>query len=146
MAATGGEASNQPVLLIIPEPNAANPRLRIVIGGRINGHDVADAFIRLYAETPEAARYDRLFDLTGYRSGFEIEHLQRIVPAYRRTNPDATHPCRTAFVTRDPNFQLWATSMGYQFTGREHRAFATFEEAERFLDEPLAQRPPFPNP
>ena len=43
---------------------------------------VADAFIRLYADHPEAAFHDRLFDLTAYRSGFELEHLQRIMAAY----------------------------------------------------------------
>ena len=143
--AAPADASSVPLISITDEPGAAVPRLRIVLRGRVNGHEIADAFIRLYAERPEIARADRLFDLTGYRSGFELEHLQRIMPAYQATNPDPQHPCRTAFVTRDPNFDLWAKSMGFQFSGREHRAFPTFEEAERFLDQPIAERPPYPS-
>ena len=134
------DASVPPLISITPDADAANPRLRVVLRGRVNGHHVADAFIRLYAERPEVAVYDRLFDLTAYRSGFELEHLQRIAPAYRAANPDLRVPARTAFVTHDPNFGLWTQSMGYQFTGREFRAFASAEEAERYLDVPFVER------
>ena len=127
-------------LSVTAEPHAANPRLRVVLRGRVNGHEVADAFIRLYAEQPEAVFHDRLFDLTGYRSGFELPHLQRIQAAYAALAVGPGRPCRTAFVTLDANFRLWVASMGYQFAGREFRAFETFEEAERFLDVPLAER------
>ena len=125
---------------ITPEPGAANPRLRVVLRGRVNGHEVADTFIRLLTEQPEITGHDRLFDLTGYRSGFELEHLQRIAPAYRAANPDPDARPRTAFVTRDPNFRLWADSMGYQFTGRDFSSFDTFEGAERYLGVPVAER------
>ena len=135
--------SADPSVSITVETDAAVPRVRITLRGAIDGDEVADAFIRLYAEHPEAAYYDRLFDLTAYRSGFGQEHLQRIAPAYARANTDPSHACRTAMVTRDPHFGLWAKSMGFQFKGREHRAFATFEDAERFLDVPLAERRPF---
>ncbi|HEX8569179.1 MAG TPA: hypothetical protein VF699_04550 [Caulobacteraceae bacterium] len=118
------------------------PRLRIVLAGDIDGDEVVDTFIRLYAERPETAMSDRLFDLTGYQSGFDNRHLQRIAPAYKAANPDPRHPCRTAFVTRDPNFGLWAKAMGYQFDGRDLRAFSTLEEAESFLAEPLEERAP----
>ena len=60
--------------------------------------------------------YDRLFDLTADRSGFGLEHLQRLAPAYLRADP--TYPCRTASVTHAPNFGLWAASMGSRFNGR----------------------------
>ena len=134
-------AGTDSVLSITEETDAPHPRLRIVLAGRIDGDQVADRFIRLYAANPVAATFDRLFDLTGYEAGFEVRHLQRIAPAYRQANPDPDHPCRTAFVTRDPNFALWTKSMGYQFNGRDFRAFMSFEEAERWLDQPPAERP-----
>lgn len=143
MAAPAERDLTEPVVSLTTEPYAANPRVRIVLIGRINGDDVADAFIRLYSEQPEATLYDRLFDFTAYRSGFELQHVQRIAIAYRQANPDPRRPCRTAFVTPDRNFGLWASSMGFHFKGRELRAFSNFDEAEAFLSEPLSERQPF---
>ena len=134
------EVATRPLFSLTQEPGAANPRLRMVLRGRVDGHAVADAFIALYAEQPAVTGYDRLFDLTGYRSGFELEHLKRIAPAYLAAAPDPGIPSRTAFVTRDPNFGLWVQSMGYQFTGREFAAFATSAEAEDYLAVPLEAR------
>lgn len=125
---------------ITQEAGAALPRLRIVLRGKVDGDAVADAFIGLYAERPEVTGFDRLFDLTGYRSGFELEHLHRIAPAYRAVAPAAGVPTRTALVTRDPHFELWAKSMGYQFTGRSFAVFSGFAEAERYLEVPLDER------
>ena len=131
----------EPLVSITEEPGPVLPRLRMVLRGRVDGDAVADAFIRLYAERPEVTGFDRLFDLTGYRSGFELEHLHRIAPAYRAAAArEGGIPTRTAFVTRDPHFALWAQSMGYQFTGRSFASFAELAEAERYLDVPLGER------
>ena len=138
------DVATEPSVSLTLEPDAPNPRVRMVLRGSVRGDDVADAFIRLYDEHPETAYYDRLFDLTAYTSGFGLGHLQRMAPAYARANTDPSHPCRTALVTRDQHMRLWSESMGYQFKGREHRAFASFDEAERFLAEPLAARRAFP--
>jgi hypothetical protein len=124
------------MLSITSDENAATPRTRITLAGRIDGDAVADAFLRLYREDPAAVGYDRLFDLTAYECGFEVRHLQRIAAGYRAPEVPPARPARTAFVTRDPNFEVWAQTMGYQFTGRCFRVFRSFEEAERFLDEP----------
>ena len=140
MAGSGEAVSAAPVLSITLEEHPANPRLRIVLRGQVKGDAVAEAFIRLYAVQPETVHHDRLFDFTGYQGGFEIEHLERIAEAYRRVNPDPQRPARTAFVTRDRHFGLWAASMSHMFRGRDLRAFGSFEEAERFLAEPIEQR------
>ena len=142
MAASAAPATRQPGFAMTCEPDAPNPRVRIVLQGDVNGDRLVDAFIQLYAQQPEAAGYDRLFDLTGYESGFEVTHLKRLQAAYRRLGVDPARPCRSAFVTQDANFRLWAASMGHQFEGREFRAFRTLEEAERFLAEPPLQRRP----
>ena len=132
--------SVQPAFSIEPDPQALTPRLRIVLSGHVDGNRVADGFIQLYAARPEAALHDRLFDLTAYQGGFELEHLKRIAAAYRQAAADPTHPCRSAYVTPDRNFHLWAASMGHLFQGRDHRACFSFEEAEDFLGMPLSER------
>ena len=128
------------VAALVVEPHPSNPRVRIALPGKVDGDAVVDAFVRLYAERPDAVFYDRLIDLTGYRSGFELHHLQKIQAAYQATAVGPGRPCRTAFVTTDANFRLWVASMGYQFSGREFRAFGSVAEAEPFLDTPLDQR------
>ena len=44
---------------------------------------------------------------------------------------------------RRKNFGLWDASMGHLFQGREHRAFASLDAAERFLGVPLDEREPY---
>ena len=115
-------------LSLAVEPHPANPRVRLVLRGKVDGEAVVAAFLRLYAEQPAAVFYDRLIDLSAYSSGFELSHLQKIQAAYQATAVGAGRPSRTAFVTADVNFRLWVASMGYQFAGREFCAFATFDE------------------
>ena len=124
------------MLSITTDRTTARPRTRITLAGRVDGDAVADAFIRLYREEPGAAGHDRLFDLTRYECGFDVRHLQRIAAAYRDLALPPGQPPRTAFVTHDPNFDVWTQTMGYQFTGRSFRVFRSLGDAERFLDQP----------
>jgi hypothetical protein len=121
----------------------ATSRLFVTIAGAATGLQVANALARCYLADPEVVRWDMLFDLRTYQGAVEADHVKIIVDAYERCDPDSKVPCRTAFVTPDKNFRLWAAAMSFQFKGREHQAFPTFEEAERFLGEPMAERHPF---
>ena len=121
-------------------------RLRVTLSGGVSGLQVAEALSQLYLDQPEVTRLDMLFDLTAYEGEVETPHIKLIAAAYLQSNREPQHPCRTAFVTVDPNFGLWAASMSFIFVGREHRAFFTFDEAQAFLDEPLASRAPFAQP
>ena len=123
--------------------DAAMPRLFVTMRGGLSGHQVAMALSRAYLAQPETVRMDMLFDLREYTGAVEADHVKIIVDAYERCDPDPRVPCRTAFVTPDKNFRLWAAAMSFQFKGREHQAFATFEEAEAFLGEPMGERRPF---
>ena len=145
MASGVRAVSKEPALSLTVERHTPNPRVRLVMAGKVDGDAVVAAFIGLYAEEPAAVFYDRLIDLTAYRSGFELKHLQRIQAAYAAAAPTPGRPSRTAFVTRDVNFRLWVASMAYQFSGREFRAFDGFDEAEVFLAVPLAERNPAAN-
>ena len=118
-------------------------RLFVTLGSAATGAGFAAALSRLYQEQPHTAYYDKLYDLTEYEGAVTPADVLTIREAYLRANTDPRHPCRTAFVTQDPNFRLWAAAMSHQFAGREHRAFPTFEAARAFLDEPLGQREPF---
>jgi len=119
------------------------PRLFVTIKGDTTGLQVATALAQCYLADPEVVRWDMMFDLRTYQGAVEADHVKIIVDAYERCDPDSKVPCRTAFVTPDKNFRLWAAAMSFQFKGREHQAFPTFAEAERFLGEPMGERHPF---
>ena len=121
----------------------ARPRLFVVLREKATGAGFAAALSQFYRAHPETAYFDKLYDLTEYRAVVTHADVMVIVEAYCAANTDPQHPCRTAFVTHDPNFGLWATAMSHLFPGREHRAFPSFEAAEAFLAEPIEQRPPF---
>jgi len=121
----------------------ATSRLVVTLKGALSGRQVAESLSRAYLAQPEVTYFDMLFDLTEYEGAVEAQHVEIILAAYLRGNQDPLHPCRTAFVTADPFFDLWAAAMSFQFIGREHRAFPTFESAKAFLAQPFAERPPF---
>ena len=130
----------KPTLIMTVEPREPNPLVRFVVSGLVNPEQGAQTLFKLYAEHPRAPYYDRLYDLTDYETGLDAQGMSRVATAYRELNTDPSFPCRTAIVTRDPHFSLWARSMDFQFQGRRHRAFFTLEEAERWLAVPLEQR------
>jgi hypothetical protein len=130
----------RPVITMTVEQREPNTLVRFVVRGLVDPADGAGALLRLYEEHPRAPYYDRLFDLTEYLTGIDPKNLTQVALAYRERNTDPTFPCRTAIVTRDPHFALWARSMDFQFEGRQHRTFPTVEEAERWLATPLDQR------
>ena len=103
------------------------PRLFVTVRGDVSGDNMAAALIQLYAAAPEVIGYDMLFDIRDYEGAVEADHVVSIVQAYLQYDPDPLHPCRTAFVTVDKNFRLWAAAMSFQFRGREHRASDTME-------------------
>ncbi|MBW3617067.1 MAG: hypothetical protein KY446_04840 [Proteobacteria bacterium] len=119
------------------------PRLLVTLRGALSGRSVAQSLSQVYLSDPEVTRFDMLFDLTEYEGSVGNDDVEAIVAAYKQSNSDPLHPCRTAFVTPDPYFDDWAVVMSFQFTGREHRAFASFGAAETFLADPIEQRPPF---
>jgi hypothetical protein len=129
-----------PLISMTVEDRPPNPLVRVIVRGLMSDEAGAKALLKLYTEHPRAPYYDRLFDLTAYKTGLDAQNLARVASAYRELNTDPSFPCRTAIVTRDPHFQLWARSMDFQFQGRQHRAFATVEEAEAWLATPLETR------
>ena len=124
--------------------DASIPRLLVTLRQAATGQGVAEALARLYTDQPELAYLDKLYDLLEYPGVVTHADLLLIVDAYRKANRNPQHPCRTAFVTHDPYFSLWAKAMSHLFPGREHRAFPDFEAARAFLDEPMAERAPLP--
>ena len=132
--------ASPPTVSMTIEEREPNPLVRFVVRGLVRPEAGADALLKLYAEHPRAPYYDRLYDLSGYETGIDPQNLAKVAMAYRELNTDPDFPCRTAVVVRDPNFGLWLRTMDFQFPGREHRAFPTLEEAERWLAVPLDQR------
>jgi hypothetical protein len=134
------KGADQPKITMTVEEGGPNPVVRFVVRGLVRTEDGAGALFKLYDEHPRAPYYDRLFDLTDYETGLDAEGMAKVALAYKERNTDPTFPCRTAIVTLDPNFALWARTMDFQFEGRKHRTFPTVEEAERWLAVPLEAR------
>ena len=122
------------------EEREPNPLVRVAVRGLVRPEEGAAALLKLYNEHPRAPYYDRLFDLSDYETGLDANNMAKVALAYRERNTDPSFPCRTAIVTDDPHFSLWARAMDFQFEGREHRAFTTLDEAERWLATPLDER------
>jgi hypothetical protein len=140
MTALAQSVPSQRLLTMTVEEREPNTLVRVVVRGLMKPEEGAAALFKLYQEHPRAPYYDRLFDLIGYETGLDAKHVAQVAAAYRERNTDPSFPCRTAIVTRDPHFQLWARGMDFQFEGRRHRAFSTVEEAERWLAVPLEER------
>lgn len=124
----------------------AAARLWVSIAGQVTGRQVSKTLSALYLEHPRVTGYDMVFDVREYRGSVWAQDLLPIVAAYRRSAPPPDWPCRTAFITTDPNARYWAAVMSFQFVGREHRAFTDLAEAEAWLDPPIEGRPPFRGP
>ena len=119
-------------------------RLVATVRGAVTGPELARALGGYYRAHPHVVLHDMIYDVQDYCGTVAASDLEPVVEAYLSCNPDLDRPRRLAFVTRDPHFQLWAVAMSYQFPGREHRAFPTWEEAEAFLAQPMDQRPRYP--
>jgi hypothetical protein len=140
MTAPKQARADEPLISMTVEEREPNPLVRFVVRGLVNPEAGVAALLKLYAEHPRAPYYDRLFDLTHYETGLDAQQLAQVAMAYRERNTDPSFPCRTAIVTEDPHFALWARTMDFQFEGRRHRTFRTVEDAERWLAVPLEQR------
>ncbi len=108
----------------------------VTIAGPATGKQVAEPVSEMFRNRPELTGYDMLYDIREYTGDVEAEHIKPIADAYAASQPDPARPTRTAFLTFDPNFQLWAASMDFHFPGRTHRAFREPAEAEEFLNSP----------
>ena len=140
MAASEQDGPTLPLIGMSVEIREPNPVVRFVVRGLVPPKEGGKVLLKLYAEHPRAPYYDRLFDLTEYKTGLDPENLARVASAYRDLNTDPSFPCRTAIVTQDPHFGLWARSMDFHFQGAQHRTFATVEEAEVWLAVPRIVR------
>jgi hypothetical protein len=122
----------------------AIPRLVATVRGAVTGPELAAALGGYYRANPHVVLHDMIYDVSAYCGNVAASDLEPVVEAYLSGNPDLDRPRRLAFITSDPHFQLWAVAMSYQFPGREHRCFPTWQEAEVFLAQPIEERPRYP--
>ena len=109
-------------------------RIYVTIRGAVAGPPVAQAVARMFLDRPELTAFDMLYDISAYTGSVEASDIEPIAVAYAACSPDPSIPTRTAFVTGDPNFRLWAEVMNFQFPGRTHAAFRDPADAVAFLD------------
>ena len=117
-------------------------RLTIWLVGDVDQQAVADRVSGLFLDQPRVTRMDMVYDLSRLGSGVGAAQMDQIAAAYLAGRGDPAQPFRTAIVAADPLYRRWAETLSRQF-GREHRAFATHDDAEPFLSTPLESRPAF---
>jgi hypothetical protein len=115
-------------------------RMTVVIEGQAGGRQVQGALRNVFEQRPEVTGFDYLFDLRSYRGDVSAGDLDPVAEIYASVRGECANGTRTAFITSDPLFGLWATAMNYQFPGRGHAAFPEAELAEEFLVEPRSAR------
>lgn len=115
-------------------------RILVTINGSPTGRLVSKGICSIFLTRPDAVTYDMLYDMRTYAADVTANDVLPLVAVYEQCNPDRSVRCRTAFVTPDPNFELWAAAFNDQFPGRTHAAFKVWAEAEAYLDHPMAER------
>jgi hypothetical protein len=115
-------------------------RIFVTISGAPTGRLVSKGICSIFLTRPDAVTYDMFYDMRTYAADVTADDILPLVAVYEQCNPDRSVPCRTAFVTRDPNFALWAAAFNEQFPGRVHKAFEDEACACAYLDQPLATR------
>ncbi len=115
-------------------------RIFVKINGQATGRHVSTGVCTIFLTRPDAVTYDMLYDLRDYEGDVTAEDVMPIIAVYAECKPDASIPCRTSFVTSDPNFVFWAAAMTEQFPGRTHQAFEKLDAAEAYLNQPMAER------
>jgi hypothetical protein len=117
-------------------------RIFVTISGSPTGKLVSKGICSIFLTRPDAVTYDMLYDMRTYAADVTADDVLPLVAVYEQCNPDRSVACRTAFVTPDPNFILWAKAFDEQFPGRAHACFKDFATAEVYLDHPLHARTP----
>lgn len=104
--------------------------------GSVAGAKLVDALAALYAVRPEVTLWGFVYDGQNSEGRTSVEDVARLADADRRAKSGLPKPyptMRTAVVTRDRFFDLWAKVMCHQFPGRQIRGFPTREAAEAWV-------------
>ena len=115
-------------------------RVFVTIRGDAAGPQVWNAVCDVFLSDPKRTGYDMLYDIRDYTGSVEAEHVKPIVATYNMVRVPEAEGTRTAFLTYDPHFQLWAEAMTFQFPGRQHVCFEDEADAETFLSVPRSRR------
>ena len=111
----------------------AQRRAEFTAGPGFSGIVLSRAVAAMFDKDPRTASYDMIFDLRDSDEGATQAGLQLVAEAYHRHEraPGLKHSC---FVSTDPNYPLWAATIGQFFGDRQIKIFVTAENARAFLD------------
>ena len=115
-------------------------RVLVTIRGDAAGPQVWNAVCDVFLSDPKRTGYDMLYDIRDYSCDVEAKDVMPIVEIYAGQRVPEADGTRTAFLTHDKNFTLWAEAMNFQFPGRQHVCFEQEADAEVFLSTPRARR------
>lgn len=135
---------------MIPAPfiRLDEPRRLVFVNlSAVAGARMIDGLAALYAVRPEVTLWGFVYDGQNSDGRTSIEDVARLAEADRQAKAKLTRPfpeMRTAVVTKDRFFDLWARVMCHQFPGRQIRGLSTWEAAEAWVlaasaDQPLAR-------
>ena len=102
--------------------------------GQVDGDRFVERMSAVVRANPALGGYAFLYDLRDYVGTVDHEAVTRFAEAWN-TLPEP-RAGRTAFVTTDSGFELWARVFDVLFLGREHRIFLTEDHARAWLGVP----------
>lgn len=100
----------------------------------LSGAAISRATAELIAAQPQLASWDFVMDVRHSPTGSTVEDFKIVLAAYRQVarEPGVKYGC---YVSEDPNYRLWASTMSAMFEDRDCPVFYTPEAAHAFLDE-----------
>jgi hypothetical protein len=111
-------------------------RLVLIDLTSITGARLVDELSALYASRPELSLWGFVYDGRNGEGRTSSDDVARLAEADRQAKTKLPEPypaMRTAVVTYDRFFHLWAEVMCHQFPGRRIRGFRTPEAAESWV-------------
>ena len=133
-------SSAQPARSVEIIVDDAQRRISVPISGAAAGPQVWQKVCDTFLGDPARTGYDMLYDIRDYSGDVEAKDVMPIVEIYAGQRVPEADGTRTAFLTHDKNFTLWAEAMNFQFPGRQHVCFEQEADAELFLSTPRARR------
>lgn len=107
--------------------------LIVRVFGPFPSAELCDRFLEAYAEIGEPWRYDRLIDLRRYTGHTEDVDRERFARTWAEWTRDVTEGRRVAFVTHDPEEEVYIQADYRSFPLDTMRNFYTADEALDWL-------------
>jgi hypothetical protein len=103
------------------------------VWGPVEVRELLKSIFEALQDNPQLADYDALCDITEYTGDVSTDDVASIALLANDLRSGANTLARTALITHDRGFAIWAKVMGYQFARRRFGVFSSYAAAEAWL-------------